>query len=52
MVENTTQAARLPRARFAFRYSRSMTRIVAVGGIIIGTLAIASPSWAGPLMGC
>lgn len=34
------------------RRRRSVARMVAAGGIVIGTLAVAGPSWAGPLMGC
>ena len=31
---------------------RGVARVAAAAGIVLGTLAAASPSWAGPLMGC
>jgi hypothetical protein len=31
---------------------RVFVRIAAAGFVMVGALAIAGPSWAGPLMGC
>jgi hypothetical protein len=31
---------------------RIFVRIAAAGFVMVGALAIAGPSWAGPLMGC
>lgn len=31
---------------------RTLARAVAACGITIGALAVAAPSWAGPMMGC
>jgi hypothetical protein len=31
---------------------RTFVRIAAAGSIMVGALAVAGPSWAGPLMGC
>ncbi len=36
---------RAPKGRF-------VARAAAAASIVIGTVAVASPSWAGPLMGC
>lgn len=34
------------------RFRRRATRLVAAGAVVAGTLAVAGPSWAGPVMGC
>ena len=34
------------------RRRRKLTRALATGGIVVATLAVAGPSWAGPQMGC
>ena len=34
------------------RRRRRLTRALAAGSIVVGTLAVAGPSWAGPQMGC
>lgn len=34
------------------RFRRRTARLVAAGAIVAGTLAVAGPSWAGPMMGC
>ena len=31
---------------------RAVTRVITAGAIVAGTLAVAAPSWAGPLTGC
>lgn len=31
---------------------RRATQAVAAGGILLSTLAVAAPSWAGPMSGC
>ena len=31
---------------------RAVARVVNAGTIVAGTLAVAAPSWAGPLTGC
>ena len=31
---------------------RALTRVMAACSITLGTLAVAAPSWAGPMMGC
>lgn len=30
----------------------TMARLMTAGAVVIGVLAVASPSWAGPMMGC
>ncbi|MGH9264209.1 MAG: hypothetical protein ACRD1D_05905 [Acidimicrobiales bacterium] len=34
------------------RVRRRITRVIAAGAIVAGTLAVAGPSWAIPQMGC
>lgn len=34
------------------RCNRRLRRLMAASTIVIGVLAVASPSWAGPMMGC
>lgn len=36
----------------AKRGNRRVARAAAAVGIVLGTMGTASPSWAGPLMGC
>ena len=31
---------------------RTLARLVAAGALVVGSLAVAAPSWAGPLTGC
>jgi|GEM_PF-5860730 hypothetical protein len=31
---------------------RAVHRILAAAGIVLASLAVAAPSWAGPMMGC
>lgn len=31
---------------------RAVARVITAGAIVAGTLAVAAPSWAGPLTGC
>ena len=34
------------------RLRRTLRRAAAAGAVIVATLAVAAPSWAGPLYGC
>lgn len=34
------------------RVRRALRRAAAAGAVIVGTLAVAAPSWAGPIAGC
>jgi hypothetical protein len=38
--------------RPAVRLRRNLTRAAVVGAILAGTLTVAGPAWAGPMMGC
>lgn len=49
-TQNAEKSSRV--ARHSFRLGYTLARVVAAGGIVIGVLAVAGPSWAGPLMGC
>lgn len=40
------------RLRRSFRSRRALSRVLVAGGTIIGALAVAAPSWAGPITGC
>ena len=52
MVESqSTLASLVPVGRPTPR-GRLVARAVAAVSIVFGTVAVASPSWAGPLMGC
>ena len=33
-------------------FRSALIRVLAAGGLVVGVLAFASPSWAGPMMGC
>lgn len=39
-------------ARRWFSLRTTVTRLAPAVGIVIGVLAVASPSWAGPITGC
>ena len=45
----TTLTAITPRKS---RLRRSVSRMAVAGGVVISTLALAAPSWAGPMTGC
>ena len=52
MVESqSTLASPVPVGR-PWTTGRLVARAAAAVSIVIGTVAVASPSWAGPLMGC
>ena len=50
MVE--TQSTVASQNHAGSRMPRLAARAAAAVSILIGTVAVASPSWAGPLMGC
>ncbi len=31
---------------------RPALRLAAAGGVVVGTLLVAAPAWAGPILGC
>ncbi len=42
----------VPRRRPPVRARAELARAIAGASIVITTLAVAAPSWAGPVMGC
>jgi hypothetical protein len=49
-AQSTEQITRTAVRRFRIR--RNVARVVAASGLVVGVLAVAAPSWAGPLTGC
>ena len=41
-----------PSTSTASRRRRAVARVITAGAIVAGTIAVAAPSWAGPLTGC
>jgi|tagenome__1003787_1003787.scaffolds.fasta_scaffold17811144_2 hypothetical protein len=39
-------------SRRPFRFRPRLAQAVVAGTMVIGVLAVAAPSWAGPMMGC
>ena len=52
MIATPNPETQTKAARRSLRVNLTLTRVIAAGGIVIGALAIAAPSWAGPMMGC
>jgi hypothetical protein len=52
MVEAQSTEHITPTAARRFRIRHNAARVMVAGGLIAGVLAVAAPSWAGPLMGC
>ena len=51
MMEQSVQAPSSVDPRPS-RARRTLTRVAAAGAVVIGILAVAAPSWAGPMTGC
>jgi hypothetical protein len=39
-------------SRPPFRYRPRLVQAMVAGGVVVSVLAVAAPSWAGPMMGC